>query len=33
LLYNERFRVGILLLNAIGEIVWPVLKQHNETKS
>jgi dTDP-4-amino-4,6-dideoxygalactose transaminase len=25
--------VGILFLNAIGEIVWPVLKQHNETKS
>jgi dTDP-4-amino-4,6-dideoxygalactose transaminase len=33
LLYNERFHAGILLLNAIGEIVWPVLKQHNETKS
>ena len=33
MLYDERFHAGILLLNAIGEIVWPVLKQHNKTKS
>jgi hypothetical protein len=33
LLYNKRFHAGILLLNAIGEIVRPVLEQHNETKS
>jgi dTDP-4-amino-4,6-dideoxygalactose transaminase len=33
LLCNERFHPGILFLNAIGEIVWPVLEQHNKTKS
>jgi hypothetical protein len=33
LLYDERFHAGILLLNAVCEIVWPVLKQHNKTKS
>jgi dTDP-4-amino-4,6-dideoxygalactose transaminase len=33
LLYNEGFYAGVLLLNAIGEIVRAVLKQHNETKS
>src|SRR6266513_6036476 len=33
LLHDERFHAGILFPNAIGEIVWPVLKQHNKTKS
>lgn len=33
LFHNERFQAGILLLDAIDEIVWPVLKQHNEAKS
>jgi hypothetical protein len=32
LLYDERSYAGILLLDAIGEIVRAVLKQHNETK-